>query len=134
VSRLPSPTASRSPRATLRSALSWKLWRLRWTQRRQARQERRFRLRQERAALLLNPLWEQHLLPVQQELLLQSRLLEQTRQDLLTLQQALLTREPEETQELLLEILRSLQPAPQVEISRMLGLPMQPPSSPRSAS
>ena len=134
MSRLPSPTASRSPRATLRSALSWKLWRQRWTQRRRARLERRFRLRQERAALLLNPLWVQHLQPILQELQLQNRVLEQTRQDLLLLQQGLETRPPEEVRELLLEILRSLQPAPREEISRMLGLPKQPPSFPRSAS
>lgn len=117
---------------TLRSVLSWRLWRQSLKARRRARLERRFRLRQEKAALLLNPLWEQHLLPVRQELLLQSRLLEQTRQDLLTLQQALLTRDPEETQELLREVLRSLQPPPERDLLSRLS--MQPLSFPSSTS
>lgn len=132
MSRLPSPTASRSRRVTLRSVLSWRRWLPSLKARRRARLERRFRLRQERAALLLNPLWEQHLLPVRQELLLQSQLLEQTRQDLLTLQQALLTREPEETQELLREVLRSLQPPPERDLLSRLS--MQPLSFPSSTS
>lgn len=39
-----------------------------------------------------------------------------------------------ETRELLLEILNSLQPPPEMEIARQLGLPTRPLSSPSSAS
>lgn len=134
MSRLPSPTASPSPRVTLRSALSWKHWRRSLRLRRLARLERRFRLRQERAALLLSPLWEQQLRPLVQEVTLLRKLTLQTEQALTRLEQVVEQRPPEETRELLLEILSSLQPSPEAEIAQRLGLPLSSPSSPSSTS
>lgn len=136
MNRLPSPTASSSRRVTLRSALSWRHWLRSLRARRLARLERRFRLRQERAALLLGPLWEQHLAPLvemqlRQQELLRELMLRQAEVDSRTLAVSPLQ---QEQKELLLEILSSLQPSPQVEIARQLGLPLSSPSSPSSTS
>lgn len=124
---------SSSPRETLRSVLSWKRWHRSLRLRRQARLERRFRLRQERAALLLNPLWEQHLAPQQQ--LLQNLLdLQWELQRRLAMLEQSPSPELAEHRELLLEILSSLQPRPEAEIAQRLGLPLSSPSSPSSTS
>lgn len=136
MSRLPSPTASPSRRETLLSVLSWKRWRRNLKARRLARQERRWRLRQERAAALLNPLWEQQLRPLYRELLLLTEAAQTLQRQQAELDSRTLAVSPQlqEQKELLLEILSSLQPSPQVEIARQLGLPLSSPSSPSSTS
>jgi hypothetical protein len=104
-----------------------------WTRWRQSRRAARLLRRQEKAALLLTPLLYQALTPVAEAMARLDARQQETRQ----LVQALveMPRQPEpQTQELLLEILSSLQPTAQEQIVPLLGPPPLPTSSPSSAS
>jgi hypothetical protein len=104
-----------------------------WTRWRQSRRQARLLRRQEEMRLLLTPLLYQALTPVAEAMArLDSRQQEtrQRQQELLLMVEA----RHRETQELLLEILSSLQPTAQEQIVPLLGPPPLPTSSPSSAS
>jgi hypothetical protein len=98
-----------------------------WTRWLQSRRERR----QAKLQLLLRPLLLEALTPVAQAM----QRLDSRQQELACLVVQLpaeMQGRHLETQELLLEVLQSLQPPPQQEIARRLGLPAPPISSPSS--
>lgn len=112
--------------AMLRSALSWMLS---LPSRARARRQAR---RQARTEAALKPLLWEALVPMAEALLRLEHLYQEQHRQLL--RQVMLASQQPETKELLLEILQSLQPSPDLVISQRLGLPTQPPSRPSSAS
>lgn len=114
--RRPSRSSSR-PTVMRRLAHSWTRWR-------QKRRTLRLVKQQERMDLLVRPLLMEALTPVAQAM---QRLDHQQQQTRALLEQLVL-REPAtapETKELLLEVLQTLQPPPEVEIAQRLGLPLR---------
>ena len=95
-----------------------------WTRWRQSRRTRRQERQQKRARKVLHPLLLEALTPV--ALAMQRLEDRQTETRALVEQLALRPTQEQETQELLLEILNSLQPPPELEIARALGLPRPP--------
>lgn len=103
-----------------------------WTRWRQKRRQLRLQRKQEKLRLLLTPLLLEALTPVAQAM---QRLEERQLETRLLLQQQLASpATPQETRELLLEVLSSLQPPAELVISQQLGLPLPPRSYPSSVS
>ena len=123
--RRPSRSSSR-PTVMRRLAHSWTRWR-------QKRRTRQLVKQQERMDLLVRPLLMEALTPVAEAM---QRLDLQQQQTRALLEQLVLKEQatPPETKELLLEVLQTLQPPPEVEIAQRLGLPLRQSSSPGSVS
>lgn len=102
-----------------RLAHSWTLWR-------QRRATARILRQQVKARLTLEPLLLEALTPVAEAMRRLDQRQQETRQLLQTMLAEHQQRESQETRELLLEILNSLQPPPELEISRAIGLSAPP--------